>query len=216
MVIDGVVDAEEHFDGSWLHSVQLADEAIAEFFKMCFEAGPACAFFRNDSSANSMQKRYDALIADLKNAPISLSDPRFVQFPMILTWVDVAGWMLINIYSQSGFKDAATVLAELEHRNATALNTLAVALGTPAGVTPPSECDWNESYYGETEAKLIIVCNDQHGRYNISSAEKLKEFVHELEGISHYIGDVWSSVITLNCRNHAFMPPESQIFQGER
>lgn len=40
MIIDGIVDVEDHYGGGWTQTILQADEAVAAFNKFCLEAGP--------------------------------------------------------------------------------------------------------------------------------------------------------------------------------
>lgn len=37
------------------------------------------------------------------------------------------------------------------------------------------------------QPKLIIACNDQHGNYNISSPERFRQCIDEVNGLSSYV-----------------------------
>ncbi|CAI6333030.1 unnamed protein product [Periconia digitata] len=214
MIISGVVDAEEHYGGTWMHSLRQADATMTKFFELCYEARSACAFFKNDSSAQDMQERFDALIADLKREPISVSDPRFLQFPKVIKWADVMYGVLLAVYNPSSFPTTAGILAQLEQRNATSMIKLTSELDIPKGIMPPSDCSEPSVKYGEVGTRNIVGCNDQHGSYNISSFEKMQQHISYLDNVSRYLGSIWSGTIPVYCRKHAFVPPESQIFPG--
>lgn len=215
MVIDGVVDVEDHYGGSWTQNLLQADEAIEDFFKMCHEAGPACSFFHNDSSPAEIKKRFDALLKDLETNPVPISDPNIVEFPTTITSQDIRGIILTSIYSAiDGFPKIADILSGLEKRNATdALEPLA-ANGATKGYAPPSQCNWKGDDYSATQPKLLIACTDQHGNYNISTLDKYEQYIDELEGISPYLGDIWAQVITPNCWKLPYKPVPNQEFKG--
>jgi pimeloyl-ACP methyl ester carboxylesterase len=44
-VIDANIDGDDYYRGNWSESLRQTDEAVHAFIDMCFEAGPACAFF---------------------------------------------------------------------------------------------------------------------------------------------------------------------------
>ncbi|KAF2793345.1 hypothetical protein K505DRAFT_244588, partial [Melanomma pulvis-pyrius CBS 109.77] len=115
MIIDGVVDVEDYYHGSWTANLRQADDAVRSFFQFCFDAGSECAFFRNDSSPGAIGKRFDALLEHIEKHPIPVSDPAIVDFPTVITAFDVRGALLIFIYdSISTFPLLALVLSELE------------------------------------------------------------------------------------------------------
>ena len=56
MIIDGVMDLEDHFNGGWEKSIVDNDEASRYFFKRCFEAGPSiCQFHQNATKESSVR-----------------------------------------------------------------------------------------------------------------------------------------------------------------
>jgi pimeloyl-ACP methyl ester carboxylesterase len=216
MIIDGVVDVTDYYGGSWTQNLLLADEAVESFFQYCFDAGPLCVFFKDDTSPEAMGKRLNAILVDLDTSPIPVTDRSVVDFPTVITSVDLRSLLLIAIYdSVTVFPIFASVLAELEVRNGSSMIGLLKSLESPKGLIPKASCDWEGPAYSTVQPKLLVSCNDQDGRYNISTLEKWHEYVAELKGISDYVGEVWAVVITLQCRSLQFSPPETQKFYGK-
>jgi pimeloyl-ACP methyl ester carboxylesterase len=59
MILDGVADSENYYQGAWDQNLNQADEAVESFFTYCYAAGPEkCAFY-----ANSTQQISDRLSA---------------------------------------------------------------------------------------------------------------------------------------------------------
>ncbi|KAF2110915.1 hypothetical protein BDV96DRAFT_193162 [Lophiotrema nucula] len=215
MIIDGVVDVEDYYGGSWTQNVIQADQAVDQFFQECFNAKSNCSFYRNESSPAEIQQRFDAVLADLEKAPIPVSDPNLVQFPTTITHIDARSLLLQFIYNgQTNYPTIADQFSLLEQRNASLIITYLALAGTPKGLTLPLGGLEAAPEFSPVQPKLIIACNDQHGNYNISTVEKWQEYVSTLEGISRYAGGVWAAVITLQCRKLGFVPPETQQFPG--
>lgn len=188
-----------------------ADEAVESFNDFCFEAGPKCSFYRNDSSPAAIKSRVDAILADLEEAPISVSDPNFVQFPTWVTHMDLRGIFTQAVYSAiAKFPGLSLILSDLEHRNGSLL-----AASAPKGVMLPAECDHASPEFSPINPKVVVACNDMNGNYNISTMEKWYEYTEQMQNYSSYIGQYWSLVITLNCRNLKVAPPKSQVWHGE-
>jgi pimeloyl-ACP methyl ester carboxylesterase len=210
MIIDGVMDVQDYYDGSWIPGIQQADDAIRGFCDLCFEAGPKCAFYANDSSGDAIQARLDAILEDMERDPIPVSDLNAVQFPTVVSHMHLRSMLFSNSYDSFGtFPILAEVLAQLEARNGT---LLAVASGE--GFAMPAECDNVSAEYSFSLTKFFIGCTDQMGRYNISTTEEWYGYFGELVGLSRYLGAVWSKVMTLQCRSLRWSPPESQRFYG--
>jgi pimeloyl-ACP methyl ester carboxylesterase len=216
MIIDGVVDVTDYYGGSWTQNLLLADEAVKSFFQYCFNAGPLCNFFKNDTSPEAIGKRFNAVLDDIDTSPVPVTDKAVVDFPTVITSVDVRYFLLMAIYdSVTIFPIFASVLADLELRNGSSMIDLLKMVSLPKGLMPKASCDWEGPSYCDIQPKLLVACNDQDGRYNISTLEKWHEYVTELKGISNYVGEVWAAVITLQCRSLQFSPPETQKFYGK-
>jgi pimeloyl-ACP methyl ester carboxylesterase len=211
MVIDGVMDVPEYYEGAWLKVIRQGDDSIRAFCDYCFEAGPKyCAFYGNASSADDIQCRLDAVLEDLEKNPIAVADPEILTFPAVLTHMDLRALMFASSYDSFGLYPAlAMVFAELEARNGT---TLAQAAGK--GLMPPAECDGLSQEYSLAFTKFIIGCTDQMGRYKIDTLEKWEEYYAENEKLSRYLGPINSKLLTLQCRGLNWTPPESQKFYG--
>lgn len=212
MIIDGVMDPSDYYDGVWKKSVTQGDDAVRTFASQCFEAGSKCPFFANDSSSDAILRRLDAVLQDLEENPIGVSDPYWFDFPAVVNHMDLHGLILLSTYnSYERFPLLAHALAELQHRNATSL-----ALLSSKGVNLPGDttCDAPTPAYNLALTKYITACNDMDGRYNISSIKKYQEYIDDLEDVSKYLGPPWARVMTLYCRKLRFSPPSSQKFAG--
>ncbi|KAJ4395627.1 hypothetical protein N0V91_010731 [Didymella pomorum] len=212
MIIDGVMDPSDYYDGAWTKSVTQGDDAVRAFVSQCFGAGSKCAFFANDSSPEAILQRLDFILQDLEANPIGVSDPYWFDFPAVVNHMDLHGLILLSTYnSYERFSLLASTLAELEQKNGTSL-----ALLTSKGVdfSGDTTCDAPTPAYNLALTKYITACNDMDGRYNISSMEKYQEYIDHLENVSKYLGPPWARAMTLYCRNLRFSPPDSQKFNA--
>lgn len=206
-IIDANIDGDDYYRGNWSESLIQTDKAVHTFIEMCYDAGPTCAFFRNDSSSAAIKTRLDDILADLEKCPIPVTDASVVQYPVLATHKDLRGELLTSMYNSiSSWGRLSLVLSDLEQRNGTSL-----AERVKKGLFNPPV----EDKYSTIQPKLIIACNDQMGRYNVSSVEQLEELYDFSRGRSIYAGDVWPQIIVPQCRNLRFMPPKSQQFHGE-
>jgi pimeloyl-ACP methyl ester carboxylesterase len=206
-VIDGNLDGDDYYRGSWGESLRQSDEAVHNFIDKCLEAGPNCAFFRNDSSSTSMGDRLDALLIDIEKAPIVVTNTSLVQFPTVVNHMDLRGAILLAMYDSIGlWPILATILSDLEHRDG---SILAAASGKGIFNPPVPE------EYSTVQPKLIIACNDNRGRYNVSTFEKLQDLYADNLSRSKYLGEIWAQIIVPQCRNLKFQPPANQQFHGE-
>lgn len=208
-IIDAVLDVEDYYFGNWSQNLLQADKAVESFFRFCYEAGPKCAFFRNDSSADSIKQRFDAMLEDLEDNPIAVTDVNFVQFPTTVTHIDFRGFLLISLYNPPAlFPSLAGIAAGLENHNGTLL-----ALATGNGVMPSAECDGTSPEVSSVQPKLLIACNDNNKRFTVTEENVTALFEYDKQ-LSTYVGDIWPAVIVPQCRNLDFAPPENQVFQS--
>ncbi|KAJ4990883.1 hypothetical protein SVAN01_03672 [Stagonosporopsis vannaccii] len=210
MVIDGVMDPADYYDGAWTKSISQADEAVRAFATHCFSAGPNCPFYANDTDPGSVLNRLDTVLHALEKEPVGVWDPYFFDFPAAVNHMDLRNMLMWSTYdSYSRFPVLALILAELESGNATTLAQLSYK-----GLRHPAECDGPVSAYEITLSKFVPACNDMDGRYNISSVEMYQEYIGKMEDVSSYIGAAWAKVMTLYCRKLDFSPPASQKLSG--
>jgi pimeloyl-ACP methyl ester carboxylesterase len=205
-IIDANMDVDDYYRGPWSKSLHQSDEAVYRFIDTCFESGPSCPFFRNDSSSNSIKDRLDHILADIESAPIAVADPYWVQYPIVVNHMDLRGIIMISMYDTVLWPNLASILSDLEYRNG---SSLTVSSGKGLFYPPVAE------KYSNVQPKLLIACNDNAGRYNVSTFEKLQDVYAAHRSQSKYIGDVWPQIIVPQCRNLRFQPPASQQFQGE-
>jgi len=214
-MVDAVANAEDHYFGRYAESILQADKAVQAFFRYCAEAGPKCALFRNgtNSTANDIRQRVDAVLQDLEDNPIAVADPNAgIQFPVVVTHIDLRSQMLLAMYSPTtSWPTLAVGIAQLEeNRNATLL-----ALASGKGIMPAAECDGISPEYNTVHSKLLIACNDNNKRAQVTTRESLTALFKETREVSTYVGDVWAAVIIPQCRNLKFAPPANQLLHSK-
>ncbi|KAL5450896.1 hypothetical protein PMIN06_006417 [Paraphaeosphaeria minitans] len=210
-LLDAVVDGDDYYHGSWSQNLLQADASVESFFETCSKAGPLCAFYRNGSTASDIKQRFDAILSDLEEDPIPVNDPLFVQFPTVVTHIDVRGLIQTAVYNPPVYFPLLAIVADgLEHRN----GSLAAAL-TTKGVAPTSECDYLPGGTGTETVlpKQVIACNDNNKSFD-GSEDALFDFFAEQKNISTYLGDTWPLAVVPQCRLLDITPPKSQIFPG--
>ena len=209
LILDGVADGEDYYQGKWQANIVDADAAVQSFFKDCFEAGKElCEFW--DKSPEDIEKRFEAIIKDLTDSPITVTDRSFVQTPVVITMADFKAYLTKVPYDPiRWFPEFATVLTDLEKRNGGFFASI-----TGAGISL-DQCTLNEANPVQAETRYIIGCNDAGVRFNLSTINAWTDHVHLLVNQSRWLGEVWPN-IALGCRsldvsNHV---PESQRFIG--
>lgn len=210
-LIDAVVDGNDYYHGNWSQNLLQADASVESFFETCAKAGPLCAFYRNGSTASDIKARFDGILSDLEENPIPVTDPLFVQFPAVVTHIDVRNLLQTAVYNPPAwFSRLATMVSDLEHRN----GSLAAAF-SGKGVAPMSECNYLPGGpSAETVLpKEVIACNDNNKSFS-GSKEALFDLFAEQKRISTYLGDTWPLAVVPQCRLLNITPPASQLFPG--
>ncbi|KAL5520071.1 hypothetical protein ACEPAG_1731 [Sanghuangporus baumii] len=73
IVLDGVLDMEDYYNGTWAKNLQDADAVLADIYQACVVAGPSrCPIYENSTSL--IQARVDHLLESLKSTPLAYYD----------------------------------------------------------------------------------------------------------------------------------------------
>lgn len=208
VVLDGVVDGEDYYQGKWEANLPDADAAVETFFQYCFDAGSERCDFWADSP-DAIKARYNTVVDSLKARPITVTDPAVAEFPSIFRYVDYQRALLSAPYSPSVYYPLlATGLAALEAGDGSILATVSVSSRRK------DNCSAIASELGQNEPLVFIACNDANGRYNLTDYDAWLNHVDTLVGESQYLGGAWASAVAVNCRSLNIRAPESQVFTG--
>lgn len=168
-----------------------------------------CAFYVNDISVSDLQARFDAILSDVKENPIAFYDPDIVDYPAVVTIRDLQYYLLVAVYdSVTNFPILATIMAQLEHRNASAFVSTA-----RLGLAPESSCDFSGLTTSPIQTKSLIQCHDADGRYILDSVDEWVEHVSYLVNQSAYLGATWAFAGGV-CRSYDVRAPPNQVFGG--
>lgn len=209
-LIDAVVDGNDYYRGNWSQNLLQADASVEAFFKTCAEAGPLCAFYRNGSTASDLKERFDCMLADVEKHPVPVTDPLFVQFPTVITHIDVRNYLMLAVYNPPvSFPKLAVIAAGLEKRNGSI-----AAVELRRGIPLTSECNYKPVVQlGTVLPKEVIACNDNNKSFN-GSEQALFDLFKEQKEISTYLGDTWPLAVVPLCRLLDTTPPKNQLFSG--
>jgi pimeloyl-ACP methyl ester carboxylesterase len=218
MIIDGVLDLEDYYNGGWETAVDDSDDAARYFFKRCFEAGPAlCAFHQNATSWHELEQRYLSLLDTLKQSPLGLGDPLSnnsmllaaqgtLITPFVLTWTNIVSQMFGSAYL-------------LTPINTIVMDLILVALqtGDPETLSVLTERSKISTFapgYDDRMARTLVACLDSNGRSNYTDFNDYKSFVNYMYNKSSYGGLSVASISGPICSKLDLKPPESQTFDG--
>ena len=191
VVVDGVLDpiawttgvgdeAETQPFSTRLRSDAGAQATLDEFFRLCDEAGPSCAF------SGDAADRYAALAAQLRAAPILIEDPETGEvFPF--GYADLIGNSLGPLYDSFGWSFFAEFLAYVEAAADPAV--LGVALDELMARTGAGLARNGERYPNFVEGFPGVACSDSdnpddHAAWAAAGAAADDEF--------GYFGRLWT------------------------
>jgi pimeloyl-ACP methyl ester carboxylesterase len=195
VVLDGVVDAEDYYEGRWATGIVGTDKTVESFGKFCHDAGPGhCPFYFD--SPEMILREMSNVLEDLQKAPITVVDPTVTESPHLVTYEDLAFLLFDNLYRPLSYPSIAQIFHDLQSRNGSAL-LQAIQLLDPTALNVGS----------------LILCMDAAGRYNLSTVEKWQQHIDLMQGRSAWGADAFSSV-ALVCRQMNIVPPVSQQFRG--
>ncbi|PQE07091.1 Peptidase S33 tripeptidyl aminopeptidase-like C-terminal protein [Rutstroemia sp. NJR-2017a BVV2] len=198
MVLDGVVDADRHYAGTWDGNLENADAIMKKFSDYCFEAGlERCALY-SDKGPQGIQDHLDNIIASIADAPISVpvSD---VRGPAVITHSDVKGAVRDALYSPfESFEKLGRIMHDISQGNGTLLADSKTNEYLSQDLTP--ECRLHGPYsrycfsppadYAE-EVVGAIACSDGPDQTNMTAADFL-EYWRRVRRESIYLGDRWA------------------------
>ncbi|KAH0391300.1 hypothetical protein KCU89_g14670, partial [Aureobasidium melanogenum] len=121
MILDGVVDSFDYYQGTLTTTFQDTDLELDKFAEYCWRGGPDnCPLYHKDGP-NSIDQRFSAITQNLKRNPIGV--PGTDEFsPDLVTYGDLKNiFALVSYTPLVLFNLLATIMAELENGNATAL-----------------------------------------------------------------------------------------------
>jgi pimeloyl-ACP methyl ester carboxylesterase len=218
MIIDGVMDLEDHFNGGWEKSIVDNDEATRMFFKKCIEAGPKlCLFHQNATSWEQLEERFWTIFEHLKQYPIAVGSlPETQEFtklglvltPALFTWKDLIDNMFGSLYlTDPGAYTAVDAV----------LTGLQLGVHEGAAALPPKAqiSSMFPSAHDERTSRFLINCLDANGRFNSSNFAEYKSFVESMDKTSRYGGLKASTYSGPICSHLDVRPPESQVFDGK-
>ncbi|RDW59410.1 hypothetical protein BP6252_12497 [Coleophoma cylindrospora] len=97
VVVDGVVDADDHYHGTKANNLWDADSILSQFFIYCSEAGPAKCSFYTPGGPKAIQAIYNELISNIYEHPIVVPGSA-THGPEIITWSDIKSMQSPSLY----------------------------------------------------------------------------------------------------------------------
>ncbi|CAI6091034.1 unnamed protein product, partial [Clonostachys chloroleuca] len=205
MILDGVEDPADYYNGLWSNNLLDADTGVDNFVTSCYAAGPdACVMY--ESSTDLIHSRLSSVIANLKENPVPVWNSSVVGMPVLATYADLTNVLLLSLYFPlASFPKVAQIMVDLEQGHGESLIV-------SKKISFRSDCQAEAGFDG-LQVSMMILCTDSDGRGRINSVEEYQEYVDHLQRQSKYIGNTWA-INRLNCHAIDVVPPQSGKFNG--
>jgi hypothetical protein len=175
-ILDGVVDAQNYYEGRWDANLFDTDTVFLKFPKYCYERGrEKCSFW--GPSEQNVTDRIDNLLTKIKQQPIAVAGiQQNGTTTGLATYSDLKQTMLLASYFPlEEFPVLAAALTGLESSNGSIIATI------------------SETYLWGADPATLIKCIDSYGNYNTTSIDDFQDWVNIQRGQSKLLGDTWST-----------------------
>ena len=203
VILDGVVDSFDYYEGGWTSNLQDTDMEIAKFAEYCWLGGPdKCALYDKDGPALIAQ-RFSEITQNLKHNPIGV--PGTDEYGADLaTYTDLKKLFWNTAYRPlMQFHNLAETMAQLEKGNGTTLiqarrnQSLLIKMGLPEQCTKDgSYSDACNPFYDGEGMSLVsagVLCSDAESQIDMTK-EEFWDYVQDTIKQSKLMGDVWSTI----------------------
>ncbi|CAG9992175.1 unnamed protein product, partial [Clonostachys byssicola] len=205
-ILDGVVDGEDYYGGSWSKSLIDTDKVVDGLISSCLAAGgEACPLY--EDSFEAIEYRLSNILTKLKQHPIPVWDPAIVDVPALATYADWSNVLLLATnFPLASYPKIVQILIHLEQgRGESLIASKKMVLGANYS---------KEASYNSVQGYTMIGCVDAGGRHNLSSLDNFRDYASFLKTQSKYTGEAWA-VTSATCRVLDVIPPTSGQFTGQ-
>nr|WET17744.1 hydrolase [Aspergillus westerdijkiae] len=171
LILDGVMDGEDYYNGQWKSHSEDSDKAILTFPQFCHQAGAEeCAFW--GPSTQNITDRMDNLLTNLKSTSSN-------ETTSGATYSELVFAMTISSYGPlKMFPMLAQGLAALEKGEGSAIASMGSWL----------------SAQSSNDARALISCVDTYGLATLANLDSLNDYVSYLTGTSKYLGSAMAEI----------------------
>ncbi|POS72028.1 hypothetical protein DHEL01_v209577 [Diaporthe helianthi] len=197
MVLDGVVNADQHYDNDWRDGSDQMDEALEKFSSLFHSAGPeACSFW--GPTPGNITARLDDITLQLLNHPFPLSGVQNQGLPQLVTYSDLKALFMNSVYNPpAAYPVMADILHQIEGGDVSAL----------AGMF--------DSLKITSDVRFTIQCVDSYRRNKAATIEGYRDVAEYTASHSKYLGDIYPNLIAgVVCSSFRPQLPDSMTFEG--
>uniref|UniRef100_A0A8H7N2X3 AB hydrolase-1 domain-containing protein n=1 Tax=Bionectria ochroleuca TaxID=29856 RepID=A0A8H7N2X3_BIOOC len=169
MILDGVEDPADYYNGLWSNNLLDADAGVDNFVSSCHAAGPdACVMYEN--STDLIYSRLSSILTNQKEKPVPVWNSSVVGMPVLATYADLTNVLLLSLYFPlASFPKVAQIMVDLEHGQGESLIV-------SKRISFRSNCQAEADFDG-LQASMMILCTDSDGRGRINSVEEYQEYL---------------------------------------
>ncbi|KAL2410845.1 hypothetical protein ABEF95_010793 [Exophiala dermatitidis] len=198
MVLDGVVDAEDYYNGPWLGNLVDTDLILHKVWRYCSEAGPERCQFWRPGGPQAIHAVYEKVLHDIWDDPLSVPGDNRRRGPEIITWTDVKMVVKNALYQPVML---GPVMAELlqDITNGTGALFAEYKQSARKPSCRSAQCEIDGPYseecvspdWNELEATSAVLCTDAEGIGSLTEDE-FRSYWETLRGQSSAMGDYWA------------------------
>ncbi|KAK5121962.1 hypothetical protein LTR85_004534 [Meristemomyces frigidus] len=197
MVLDGVVDTDDYYGGTWKQNLADTDKILDQFMHLCHEAGPSRCVFWRQGGPNAISDAYEQLLVDIQDDPLAVPGTQS-RGPEVITWTDVKLLVKDAVYQPlHGFQAMAEMMQDVTHGNGSRFadykhfhrKTLCHT-STPCEVPFSHECilpGWSPF-----DALPAILCTDAEDAGAFTESD-FRSYWEDLRNQSRAMGDYWAA-----------------------
>ncbi|KAJ0119708.1 hypothetical protein J7T55_013911 [Diaporthe amygdali] len=200
VVLDGVDDIYDYYEGKWLNNLLDTEKIVDYFYGTCFDGTENCPLWESgDKSSDDIRSRVDKLISDVDQNPISLVQSDGSSNLRVITGNDIRQVFILPLYAPLpfGFTYLATALAHALKGN---YSIIAINLQLP--LLQDACSIHNSTEQGLGDAQTSILCGDADyadpdGRYHSGEKQGFpfwKENTEKLKNQSSTMGPFWAGI----------------------
>ncbi|GJE96256.1 alpha/beta hydrolase [Phanerochaete sordida] len=215
LIIDGVVDADDYYAGTWANNLQDTDKALGMIIDACVSAGPECPLY--ESTSDKVHARLNAIFTNLKKQPLPVYNGTTGKEYGIIDYKLARAALFALVYFPYGVTAMTPIytsiiilhaLAQLEKGDGLELGRILgmVPVQAPFSCNCPGEPPAPRPIpLANLDATIAIACGDAAASRGDDTVPILEEYYGQLSKISEF-ADMWP--IRISCSGWRTRPVE--------
>ncbi|TKA27568.1 hypothetical protein B0A50_04399 [Salinomyces thailandicus] len=197
MVLDGVVDMEDYYSGTWMGNLADTDKILDRFMHYCFRAGPSKCHFWREGGPEAIHDAYNQLLSDIKDDPLAVPGTE-QRGPEIISWTDLKLLIKDALYQPiHSFPILAEMMQDITHGNGSRFADYKHG-GRKALCHSSDKCKTPYSHdcilpgWSAYDVAPAVLCSDAEDS-GVFTEDDFRSYWGELQNQSHAMGDYWAA-----------------------